>query len=185
MFYLHFDKNINISRERAGLYKHLAAIPGAGKPVVVELIPTKSSNWPDSQIPECTCSISQNAPFRIEMCIFVFWMEHCGKWNRCTLGFAKLIYSVVLSMASCSGSIHSVVVGPSMLIDNQNLQGLLPSNYRIMALFWFKIVQNISTHIHISCHVCLIMYQQRTLAWVCTNNANVLKLTNLTTQPAC
>ena len=35
-------------------------------------------NWPNLQIPECTCSISQNAPFRTEMCTFLFWMEHCG-----------------------------------------------------------------------------------------------------------
>ena len=49
-------------------------------------------NWPNSQIPECTCSISHNVPFRTEMCTFLFWMEHCGIWNRCILGFVKLIY---------------------------------------------------------------------------------------------
>ena len=49
-------------------------------------------NWPNSQIPECTCSISHNAPFRTEMCTFLFWMEHCGIWNRCILGFVKLVY---------------------------------------------------------------------------------------------
>ena len=47
-------------------------------------------NWPNSQIPECTCSISQNAPFRTEMCTFLFWMEHSGIWNRCILGFKKI-----------------------------------------------------------------------------------------------
>ena len=30
--------------------------------------------WPNSQIPECTCSISHNAPFKTEMCTFLFWM---------------------------------------------------------------------------------------------------------------
>ena len=39
--------------------------------------------------PECTCSISHNVPFRTEMCTLLFWMEHCGIWNRCILGFAK------------------------------------------------------------------------------------------------
>ena len=34
-----------------------------------------------SQIPECTCFISHNAPFRTDMCTFLFWMEHCGIWN--------------------------------------------------------------------------------------------------------
>ena len=51
-----------------------------------------SCYWSNSQIPECTCSISYNAPFRTEMCTFLFWMEHCGIWNRCILGFVKLVY---------------------------------------------------------------------------------------------
>ena len=49
-------------------------------------------NRHNSQIPECTCSISHNAPFRTEMCTFLFWMEHCGIWNRCILGLVKLVY---------------------------------------------------------------------------------------------
>ena len=55
-----------------------------------------SSDQPNSQIPECTCSISHNAPFRTEMCTFLFWMERCGIWNRCILGFVKLVYCVLL-----------------------------------------------------------------------------------------
>ena len=47
-------------------------------------------NWPNSQIPECTCSISHNDPFKTEMCTFLFWMDHCGIWNSCILGFMKL-----------------------------------------------------------------------------------------------
>ena len=31
------------------------------------------ANWPNLQIPEWTCSISHNAPFRTEMCTFLFW----------------------------------------------------------------------------------------------------------------
>ena len=49
-------------------------------------------SWPNSQIPECNRSISHNAPFRTEMCTFLFWMEHCEIWNRCILGFVKLVY---------------------------------------------------------------------------------------------
>ena len=51
-------------------------------------------NWPNSEIPECTCSISQNAPFRTEMCTFLFWMEHSGIWNRCILGIVKLVHCI-------------------------------------------------------------------------------------------
>ena len=46
-------------------------------------------NRPISQIPECTCSISHNAPFRTEICTFLFWVEHCGIWNRCIVGFVN------------------------------------------------------------------------------------------------
>ena len=46
-------------------------------------------NWTISQIPQCTCPISYNAPFRTEMCTFRFWMVHCGIWNRCIMGFAN------------------------------------------------------------------------------------------------
>ena len=49
-----------------------------------------STNRPLSQIPECACSISHNAPFRTEICTFLFWMEPCGVWNRCILGFVNL-----------------------------------------------------------------------------------------------
>ena len=46
-------------------------------------------NWPISQIPQCTCSISHNTPFRTEMCTFLFWMVHCGIWDRCIVGFVN------------------------------------------------------------------------------------------------
>ena len=47
----------------------------------------RQTNWTNSQIPECTCTISHNDPFRTEMCTFLFWVEHCGIWNMCILGF--------------------------------------------------------------------------------------------------
>ena len=54
---------------------------------------TESSyNWPNSQILECTCFVSHNYSFRTEMCTFLFWMEHCGIWTGCILGFVKLVY---------------------------------------------------------------------------------------------
>ena len=52
-------------------------------------------NWSHSQILECTCSIPHNTPFRTEMCTFLFWMEHCGIWYRCILGFVELVYYVL------------------------------------------------------------------------------------------
>ena len=57
-------------------------------------IKLENANWPDSQVPECTCSISHNAPFRTDTCKFLFWMEHfCSEWNRCILWGVKLFYS--------------------------------------------------------------------------------------------
>ena len=49
-------------------------------------------HWPNSQIPACPCSISHSAPFRTELCTFLFWMEHCGTCDRCILGFMKFVF---------------------------------------------------------------------------------------------
>ena len=49
-------------------------------------------NWPNSQIPQCTCPISHNAPFGTEMCTFLFWMLYCGIWDRRIEGFVRLVY---------------------------------------------------------------------------------------------
>ena len=46
------------------------------------------------QIPQCTCPISHNAPFRTEMCTFLFWIVYCGKWDRCIVGFVRLVYCI-------------------------------------------------------------------------------------------
>ena len=46
-------------------------------------------NRPISQIPQCICSISHNAPFRTEMYPFLFWMVNCGIWNWCVVGFVN------------------------------------------------------------------------------------------------
>ena len=43
-----------------------------------------------SQNADCTCSIFHNASFRTEMCTFLFWMLHCGIWDRCILGFVNI-----------------------------------------------------------------------------------------------
>ena len=53
---------------------------------------TDLHDWPNSQIPRCTSCISHNAPFRTEMCTFLFWMVHCGICKRCIVGFVRLVY---------------------------------------------------------------------------------------------
>ena len=47
------------------------------------------SNRSMSLIPQCTCPISHNTPFRTEICTFLFWMVYCGIWDRCIMGFVK------------------------------------------------------------------------------------------------
>ena len=42
-------------------------------------------NWPNSQIPEFTCSISHNAPFRTEM-----WIHLCSEWSMVGYGTGAL-----------------------------------------------------------------------------------------------
>ena len=63
---------------------------------------------PLSQIPQRTSPISHNAPFRTEMCTFLFWMVHCGIWERCIVGFVQRVYcgytsSRVNSLCPCPG----------------------------------------------------------------------------------
>ena len=53
---------------------------------------TAHYNWSYSQIPQCTCHIFHNAPFKTKMCTFLFWIMHCGIWSRCIMGFVKLVY---------------------------------------------------------------------------------------------
>ena len=43
------------------------------------------------QIPQCTCPTSHNAPFKREICTFLFWMVHCGIWDRRIVGFVRLV----------------------------------------------------------------------------------------------
>ena len=49
-------------------------------------------DWPNSQIPQCTCSISHNAIFRTEICTFLFWILNCLMWNRFIMGFVRLAF---------------------------------------------------------------------------------------------
>ena len=44
-----------------------------------------------SQIPQCTCSLSHNVPFRAKMCAFLFWMVHCVIWNRCIVRIVNMV----------------------------------------------------------------------------------------------
>ena len=47
-----------------------------------------------SQIIQWICFISHSAPFRTDMYIFLFWMLHCGIWNRRTVDL--WIWSIVM-----------------------------------------------------------------------------------------
>ena len=87
----------------AWCFKIIALLPGHGQNCdlifarislwthICEMGPMVS-NWPNSQIPQCTSPISHNAPFRTEMCTFLFWLVHCGIWTRCIVGFVRLVY---------------------------------------------------------------------------------------------
>ena len=67
-------------------------------------------NRPDSQTPGCTCSISHNAGFRTELCTFLFWIEHCGIWNRiCEIGLLEVMPYTQLAVPQPPGW-HCVAV---------------------------------------------------------------------------
>ena len=40
---------------------------------------------------KCICPISHDTPFKTEMSTFLFWMVHCGIWDRCIVGFVNLV----------------------------------------------------------------------------------------------
>ena len=56
------------------------------------------TNRPISQIPQCTSSISHNAPFcnrNVHMCAhFCYKMGHCGILIRCIMGSVRWVYYI-------------------------------------------------------------------------------------------
>ena len=53
-------------------------------------------SWPNLlKIPKCTCSISDNSPFRTEMWTFLFRMMYCGIWNKFILRFVRLFHCIL------------------------------------------------------------------------------------------
>ena len=72
------------------------------KPCNLNIMKSMTTNLIHKSQNLCTCSISHNAPFRTEMCTFLFWMEHCGIWNiqcafwdlwNCSINEEVLIYN--------------------------------------------------------------------------------------------
>ena len=49
--------------------------------------------------PRITFSMSHSASFRTEMYTFLFWVEHCGIWNRSIPGFVKSVSCCAVCMA--------------------------------------------------------------------------------------
>ena len=49
------------------------------------------ANKPIPQIPQCICSVFHNAPFRTEMCTFLFWMVHWGICNKCIVWLVQQV----------------------------------------------------------------------------------------------
>ena len=85
------------------------------------LVDNLPANWPNSHIPQCTCSISHNAPSRTEICTFLLWMGHCEIWNRCILGFVRLIYSKAVCRRSLfQTSCRKLVLGSCLAIGLDN-----------------------------------------------------------------
>ena len=64
--------------------------------------------WHDPHVTNISCSISHNAPFRTEMCTFLFWTEHCGYgtnafwdlWIWSILSIVKL-YAYLMEYTPC------------------------------------------------------------------------------------
>ena len=52
-----------------------------------------------SQIPECTCSIFHNAPFRTEMWTFLFWRNIVG-YRKCAFWICEFVQLLIHAMIS-------------------------------------------------------------------------------------
>ena len=106
----------------------------------VSLISGKVIPRPFSQNPQCTCPISHNAPFRTEMRAFLFWIVHCGIWDRCIVGFVNLVswywgHHVVMPV---------VVKQPWKLWVNMSQESL-------RNIYWTQTIHNKTIHL---CHGC-------------------------------
>ena len=93
----------------------------------------------DSQIPQCICSLSHNAPFRTEMCTFLFWMVHCGIWNRCSVGFVNLVVSVLAGVIAPNGACSSA--GTLFILKLVLLQLCPKMNY-----LWLRLLNQTTLH---------------------------------------
>ena len=58
----------------------------------------------------CTCPLSHYVPFRTEMCTFLFWMVHCGIWDRYIVGFVSMVYCLFFSLMLPHGAIMTLVI---------------------------------------------------------------------------
>ena len=72
-----------------------------GRTLVIPDDISGSGNWPNSQIAEYTRSISHNAPFRPEMCTFLFEIKH--------FGFVKLVYFGWIDIGACQGHFICII----------------------------------------------------------------------------
>ena len=109
-----------------------------------------------SQIPQCTCSISHNAPFRTEMYTFLLWMVHYGIWNRCIVGYIFLFWMVYCGIWNWCivGFVRLVYCGWRIL----SIHRIPHDEYRVpqlpsMMVWYWKLGQFIPTykpnpHIH-------------------------------------
>ena len=57
---------------------------------------------PTPQSPQGTGPISHNTPFKTEMCTFLSLRVYCGIWDRCVVGFVRLVYWVLILKKSIS-----------------------------------------------------------------------------------
>ena len=81
--------------------------------VYIRCIQTSYVYRPNSQTPQFTHPISHSAPFRTDVCAFLFWMAHCGICDRCIVGFMR--------SANWSGITQIIA-----LHDNDNIKTLSP-----------------------------------------------------------
>ena len=148
----HFDSNANFSNQHIETWTSMAA--RSRRCIQTHFLRKNVLLFvSDSQIKESICSISHNVPFRTDMCTFLFWMGHCGIWNKCILGFVNYVnwssHSALVDttarcrkktilrndnchnanfVVTCSTRIRKLLPEPILTYCRMNLQEQMPVN---------------------------------------------------------
>ena len=104
-------------------------------------------NWPNSQIPQCTCPLSHNTPFcnrNVHMCAHLCYkMLHCGTSVWCIVGFVRWVYSwyiVILNENWLSSHIEIIDIGTAMEKTLSEMVPICVLDLFLQCCMWYLVI---------------------------------------------